>query len=206
MHGRLRLAIGSQSRSLGDWTGSAPDVGNKAKSETLLTEDEGKFLALLVRMQPTTAYQLSKAYALSPVSTFGRSKGKIYPIMDRLEAKGLLTRRKVEGDSRGTERLECTKRGLEAVRGWTMDVRPAHFLPDDPLRTRVQSFDLLSEQEQTDWVLRSRLGLLQKLEELEAYAQIAVVPFQEIVHDNAVRSVRMRLEWLDTLLASIAEH
>jgi hypothetical protein len=29
------------------------------------------------------------------------------------------------------------------------------------------------------------------------------VPFKELVHDNAVSSVRCRLDWLDRLLAAI---
>ena len=185
-------------------SGSAPDVIKKVKKESWLTEDEGTFLALLMRIQPATAYQLSKAYALSPVSKFGTSKGKIYPIIDRLEGRGLLTKSRVGGDSRGTERLECTALGREAVREWAMDIRPAHLLLDDPLRTRVQSFDLLSKEEQIEWIIRSRLGLRAKLEELETYASTVEVPFQNIVHDNAVMSVHTRLEWLDRLLASIA--
>jgi hypothetical protein len=86
-----------------------------------------------------------------------------------------------------------------------MEVRPSHFLLDDPLRTKVQSFDLLSKEEQIDFVVRARLGLREKLKELEAYAAKVEVPFQEIVHDNAVSSIHARLDWLDRLLAAIAK-
>jgi hypothetical protein len=86
------------------------------------------------------------------------------------------------------------------------DGHPAsHFLLDDPLRTKVQSFDLLSKEERIDWIVRSRVGLREKLDELEAYAATVQVPFQDIVHDNAVSSVHARLEWLDRLLATIVK-
>ena len=168
-----------------------------------LTEDEGIFLALLVRAEPATAYQLSKIYAESPVSNFGTSKGKIYPLIQRLERRGLLKKRPVAGDSRRSEQLQSTPAGQQAVRDWVMELKPAHFLIDDPLRTRLQSFDLLSPDEQLEWIVNAKEGLQGKLDELEAYGAAVTVPFKEQVHDNAVTSVRSRIDWLDRLLTGI---
>lgn len=165
----------------------------------ILTDDEGTFLALLVRVQPATAYQLSKIYAESPVSNFGTSKGKIYPLIRRLKARGLIVSRRVTGDARGSELLQSTRGGREAVRVWVKHIRPTHLLLEDPLRTMVQSFDLLSREEQIAWIENASAGLQRKLAELEAYAAGVTVPYKEQVHDNAVSSVRCRLEWLDRL-------
>ena len=168
-----------------------------------LTEDEGVFLALLVRAEPATAYQLSKIYAESPVSNFGTSKGKIYPLIHRLERRGLLKKQPVAGDSRRSEQLHSTPAGQQAVRDWVMELKPAHFLIDDPLRTRLQSFDLLSVDQQLEWIANAKEGLQGKLVELEAYGATVTVPFKEQVHDNAVTSVRSRMDWLDRLLTGI---
>ena len=168
-----------------------------------LTDDEGTFLALLIRVQPATAYQLSKIYADSPVSNFGTSKGKIYPLVGRLEKRGLLKKRAVAGDARRSDWLECTAQGERAVHDWVMEIRSTHLLLDDPLRTKLQSFDLLSKDEQLEWIVSAKAGLQQKLEELESYAAEVTVPFKDQVHDNAVSSVRSRMEWLDRLLTSI---
>lgn len=173
------------------------------RAATQLTEDEGTFLALLVRVQPATAYQLSKIYAESPVSNYGTSKGKIYPLIRRLGERGLLKSRPVEGDARGSERLECTARGREALRTWIKDIRPGYLLLEDPLRTMVQSFDVLSPDEQAEWIERTRAALQRKLEELEAYGPTVFVPHKDAVHDNAVSSLRTRLEWLDRLEDSL---
>jgi DNA-binding PadR family transcriptional regulator len=168
-----------------------------------LTDDEGTFLALLVRVQPATAYQLSKIYAESPVSNFGTSKGKIYPLIRRLKDRGLIKSRPVPGDARGSERLESSHRGREALRRWIKQIRPGHLLLEDPLRTMVQSFDMLTADERAAWIKQAREALQGKLEELEEYAAGVFVPYKEAVHDNAVSSVRSRLEWLDRLEAAV---
>jgi DNA-binding PadR family transcriptional regulator len=161
------------------------------------------FLALLARAEPATAYQLSKIYAESPVSNYGTSKGKIYPLIQRLEQRGLLKKRTVPGDSRGAELLESTPAGQHAVGEWVMDLRPGHFLPDDPLRTRLQSLDLLTYDQQLEWIVNAKEGLQRKLEELEAYGLTVTVPFKEQVHDSARTSVRTRMDWLDRVLMSV---
>lgn len=49
----------------------------------------------------------------------------------------------------------------------------------------------------------AKAGLQSKLAELEAYRDQVTGPFQDQVHDNAVSSVRARMDWLDRLLATI---
>ena len=169
---------------------------------TKLTDDEGAFLALLIRVEPATTYQIAKIYAESPVSNFGTSKGKVYPLARRLEKRGLVEARAVEGDSRGSEQLVCTSQGKRAVHAWIMDIRPHHVLLDDPLRTKVQSFNLLSKNQRLEWIADAKAALQGKLEELESYGKAVTVPFKDLVHDNAVSSVRARLDWLDRMLIS----
>lgn len=161
-----------------------------------LTDDEGTFLALLVRIQPATAYQLSKVYAESPVSNFGVSKGKIYPLIRRLKQKRLLRTEPVK-DLRGTEKLAVTTLGREAVRRWVLEIRPNHLLLEDPLRTKVQSFELLSEDEQFELIAAAEAGLQEKLAEVRNYAATVTVPYKRQVLDNAVTAIRARITWLN---------
>lgn len=166
-------------------------------STVRLTDNEGTLLALVRRAQPITAYEIARVYDASPVSNFNTSKGKIYPLVKRLKQLGLLTGAAVEGDRRGTERLSSTPAGDEALRGWLLDRRGPHILLEDPLRTQVQSFDLLTRHERLDWIASARAALEDKLAELAAYADTVDVPYHELVHDNAVSSVTARLAWLD---------
>ena len=127
-----------------------------------MTDDEGTFLPLLPRVRRTAAYQLSKIYTESRVSNFGTSKGKVYPLIRRLNARRLLAAKSVSGDGRGTEELECTAAGTKAARQWVKQIWPTYFLPEDPLRIKVQSFDLLSRDRQIEWIVEAKSGLAGK--------------------------------------------
>jgi len=168
-----------------------------------LTDHEGTFLSLVLRIQPATAYQVTKIYEESPVSNFNTSKGKIYPLIRRLVERGLLGKKKVRGDGRGAEQLFCTAEGKKAVRAWVTQIRPTHLLLDDPLRTKVQSFGLLDREQQIAWIVEVKERLHEKLAELEAYRKEVDVPFKDFLHDNAVTSVRARMDWLDRMLFGI---
>lgn len=168
-----------------------------------LSDHEGTFLSLVLRLQPTTAYQVAKIYEQSPVTNYKTHKGKMYAIIERLVARGLLEKRAVMHDRRGTEQLYCTDAGRDAVREWVLSIQPDHLLPDDPFRTKVQSFGLLTVEEQVRWAVNVRERLREKLKELEAYGGEVDVPFKTFVHDNAVRSLRMRMDWLESLIANI---
>ena len=170
-----------------------------AEAKTRLTDDEGTFLSLLLRIQPATAYQISKVYADSPVSNFGTSKGKIYPMIRRLQERELIASTTVAGDGRGSETLKATAAGKEAIRRWVRDIRPAHLLLEDPLRTRVQSFNLLSLAERLKWLASAKAQLSEKLRQVEEYGAEVDVPFKDFVHDNAVTSIQARISWLDRM-------
>lgn len=175
------------------------------QSRASLTDNEGTLLALVARAEPITAYQISKIYEASPVSNFNTSTGKIYPIIKRLRAAGLLEASAVEGDARGTEQLSTTSSGKEALRSWIMEIRPVHLLPEDPLRTKVQSFEMLSREERIAWISRMKMELLEKLERVEQYGREKWVPYQDLVHENAVRTLRSRMDWLDLVLSRVVE-
>jgi hypothetical protein len=110
----------------------------------------------------------------------------------------------VVNDGRGTEQLRSTEAGREAVRLWTKDI-PPQLLSEDPLRTRVQSFDLLSRLERIEWCAKAKAGLADKLDELEAYRDTVDVPFKDLVHDGAVSSIRARMDWLDRVLRVVVQ-
>jgi DNA-binding PadR family transcriptional regulator len=168
-----------------------------------LTDHEGTFLSLVLRIQPATAYQVTKIYEESPVSNFNTSKGKIYPLIRRLVERGFLEKESVPGDGRGSEQLLCTAEGKKAVRSWVLQIRPTHILLDDPLRTKVQSFALLTRDEQIAWIVEAKERFLNKLVELEDYRKEVDVPFKDLLHENAVQSLRTRMDWLDRMLAGI---
>ena len=165
-----------------------------------LTDNEGTLVGLVERQQSITAYQISKIYEASPVSNFNTSKGKLYPLISRLKQRGLLRGQLVEGDARGTERLMCTELGQAALVKWLKQIRPAHLLLEDPLRTKIQSFHLLTRDEQIEWLVDAKAALNDKLRELQDYGSQVTVPYHGFVHENAVMSLRARQEWVERVL------
>ena len=67
----------------------------------------------------------------------------------------------------------------------------------------MQSFDLFTAEERIQWVLDAKAMLSDKLREVEAYGHEVEVPYKDIVHDNAVSSLRARLQWLDRVLRRV---
>lgn len=165
-----------------------------------LTDNEGTLLALVAREGPMTAYRVAKVCDESPISNFNTSKGKIYPMIKRLREAGLLRARPARDDARGTERLEATNKGRSAVRNWVKEIRPTHLLPEDPLRTKLQSFDLLSRDERIEWLSDLKIKLTKKLEEVAQFSPVATGQFDELVHENAIRTIHRRMEWMDQVL------
>lgn len=170
-----------------------------------LTDNEGSLLAVILRQQPVTAYQVMRIYELSPVASFNKSKGGLYPAITRLRARGFLSAETIAGDRRGSERLSCTEAGATAVKQWVKDLREPHFLPIDPLRTKVMSFNLLSRDEQMEWIVDAKAQLAAKLEEVEIYDTTVDVPFQALVRDNAVSGIKSRMQWLDRLMQYVVK-
>lgn len=168
-----------------------------------LTDNEGTLLALVARAEPITAYQIAKIHQESPVSNFNTSKGKIYPMIRRLCETGLLKSRAVPGDARGTELLETTENGKKAVRAWVKEIRPTHLLPEDLMRTKLQSLDLLTRDEKIEWISQLKMQLLKKVEDVEQYGPEASFPYADIVKGCAIASIRNRIDWLDVLLNRI---
>ena len=67
-------------------------------------------------MQPATAYQISKIYAESPVSNFGTSKGKIYPLINDAGARMFAKdKRLLNRPMRLTARLDPKSGSLQVI-------------------------------------------------------------------------------------------
>ena len=96
--------------------------------------------------------------------------------------------------------------GREAIRHWLMEIRPNHMLLEDPLRTKVQSFQLLSHDEQLEWIQAAQIALQEKLEDVRRYSETVSVPYKAAVVDNAVTAIRSRIAWLSRIHKSITEN
>lgn len=168
-----------------------------------LTDSEGAILALVLRAEPVTAYQIGKDFDRSPVHTLNTSKGKLYPLVHRLHERGLLKSEDVPGDQRGTHRFSSTPLGRAALKRWVQTIRPDHELLHDPLRKKVQAFDLLTQPEQLEWVRTARERLERKLREVEGSSAADEGPFGDLVQESATGFLKARIAWLDKIAERI---
>ena len=160
-------------------------------------------LALVLREQPVTAYQIMRIFADSPVSSINTSKGQVYPAIGRLRDRKLVEARQVADDRRGTEELELTAAGREAVKQWVRDLDSSRIVLDDPLRTRVLSFDVLTRHEKLEWVAEAKALVRQRRLELEKYNGEVELPYQDLIYQSAAESLRLKSEWLDELICRL---
>ena len=189
-----------------EWASGAKMTKSKAPKKSdgsKLTEHEGMMLALLVREQPSTAYQLYRVFEQSPVSSINTSKGQLYPAIRRLRDRGLLEASKVAGDKRNSEELSVTKAGLAAVRQWLKGIDASHVLLDDPLRTRMLSLDMLTSDERIEWIASAKALVKRKREIVDEYSRSVDMPYHRIAHQSAVEALRAKMEWLDELLYEV---
>lgn len=175
---------------------------NRSKKRAL-TDNEGSLLATVRRFQPITVYGLSKLYKKSPVGTFNESKGQLYVMIRKFKELGLVEGEPVPGDARGTEKWRCTDAGRKALESWIVDFKPSHMVLHDPLRTKVLYFDLLSREDQLEWIAEAKAQLAEGLERIEKYNATAEKPFQDLIYDSLVSSARARMDWLDRVFFSV---
>lgn len=176
--------------------GAVADPGAAMPS---LTDCEASLLLIVLRCQPVTAYRVLRLHALSPVSRCNESKGSLYPLVRRLEVRGLLATHRVVGDGRRAQLLACTEAGREAVRLWARRIEPEHIFGGDPLFARLDAFDLLSAAERREWVATARRLTAIRIAELEDAPKEKGVAVPDVVHAGAILGLHGRLEWIGLL-------
>ena len=118
-------------------------------SNATLTELEGAVLATIAERGPMTAYGLKEIFRRSPSGFWSGSAGAVYPLVKRLEARGLLTSAETSASKRPKREFAISTEGQRLMRAWIADVAQATNLGYDPLRTRAQ-FSHLLDQDQRD--------------------------------------------------------
>jgi DNA-binding PadR family transcriptional regulator len=161
-----------------------------------LTDLEGAALADVARHGPTTSYAVAKTFAESPSEFWSGSAGAVYPMIKRLEARGLLGSIQGIDGKRARTDYRITDTGRDALRAWLLDAGRAAGLGFDPLRTRAVHLDLVSAEE------RARF-LDDVAERMRAMAQDDVwadEPRLRRIHESVLAAREAWLKVLDAML------
>lgn len=166
-----------------------------------LTHHESHVLALIRKYEPTTAYFIRKAVIRSLASSFSDSPGSIYPIIARLQGRGLVVAVDGPDSGRKSELLSCTAQGVAAIKAWLLEIDTADLLPEDPWRTRLLLADQLSESERLRCLKTMRAAGDEELARIAERLHLAADTHEIDAAENAWLLTEARIAWLDRLMA-----
>lgn len=165
------------------------------------SEMEGAVLGLIAQEGPCTAYAVRARFLASPSPQWSGSAGAIYPLVARLERRGLLSSRAQRTTRRRARLHSLTPAGRRLLRAWLAPPLPAWVagVPPDPLRTRLGFFAFLSPGERRTFVReayqRVEVQIRAVRQDLEEARQ-AGDPWRRLVARGALASLRARRAWL----------
>src|SRR5210317_413440 len=106
------------------------------RSKRSLTDLEAVTLAYILRRAPCTPYEVRRSFEKSTTTRFSSSAGSIYPLINRLHERGLLTIKDGQSDGRGTKRYSVTRIGRNRVRDWISGLSDPEMIGIyDPIRS-----------------------------------------------------------------------
>lgn len=166
-----------------------------AEAQDLLTELEGAILSEIEHRGQQTAFQVRRAFQLSPSSEWSGSAGSVYPAVKRLVARGLIDA-KASGDARATKKLALTPVGRDALHHWATAPSRAKNVGIDPFRLRSGIWLGLQRQERLRLFETLRKALLADIDALQAEAARA----DDVEAPRLLLNIRLqkdRLRWLE---------
>jgi DNA-binding PadR family transcriptional regulator len=124
----------------------------KAADRKSLTELEGAALAIIAREGPLTPYAVKEAFRNSPSEFWSGSAGAVYPLINRLEKRKLISAKADKGDGRARREFSITAAGRTAMKEWLVDAERAAGMGFDPLRTRLFFSELITPAERKAFI------------------------------------------------------
>ena len=171
------------------------------------TELEGCVLGIVWERGPCTAYVIRTVFLESLSPYWSGSAGAIYPLVARLEARGLVAARVEPRGGRSRKELSLTPEGLAALHAW---IRPlpewTGSVPVDPVRTRMFFLGALPQEEQEAFVAdaetKARAAAESLRQEHEAAVRRGEIWEARATH-GAILVQKARIEWLAEVLREI---
>lgn len=169
-----------------------------------LSELEGVALGLVYKHQPCTSYAVRHELEQSPSTRWRGSSGSIYPLLRRLEERGLVESTPDEKDGRGRQLLAVTAAGVEALRAWVV----AGCEPDivaavsDPVRSRLYFLELLSDAALSQFIAETESALKQYLTTTREHLtgrEESADPLEHLANLGAVYQAEARVRWLEAV-------
>lgn len=166
-----------------------------------MTELECCVLGVVWQQGPLTAYEIAKPFAESQSSYWSGSAGAIYPLVKRLEEKGLVRGDVEQWNARKKRTFTITEEGLASLRQWLSPPFPdsAGAASFDPIRTRLGFLQALPARsrkrflDDAERVIGEQLTILERFEQSERERGETLSALTAV---GAVYELQARLKWL----------
>lgn len=164
------------------------------------TELESCVLGIVWAWGPCTAYVIRKVFLDSLSPYWSGSAGAIYPLVARLEARGLIVSRAEPRGGRSRKELSITSEGLAALRSWLLPLPDwTGSVPVDPVRTRMFFVGALPPEEQEAFLAEAEAKARAGVEALRAEHEEHLRK-EEVWEARATRGALLvqeaRIKWL----------
>jgi len=168
-----------------------------------LTPIELTVLGITWKRGPFTTYALMREFQSSTSTYFSSRASTIYPLVSRLEQRGLL--RSVE-----ESRIEITEEGLSQLRAWLGDPVPQDDLAHtaDLLRLRTFFLAAVSSEQRVTFIDQALADLRTYLHRCELSAKRdgdLGDPFSALASQGVVFETKARIEWLESVRTALLE-
>lgn len=174
------------------------------------SELEGVVLGIVWKFGPCTPHAIRTHLLTSRSARFSGSAGAIYPLVARLEGRGLLRSRRDLRSRQGRRLYATTAAGTRLLRRWLgpplrdEDLGALH----DPIRTRVYFLAALPVEARRRFIDEARDGLQRTLEgmraDLAAYRRRGSRS-SAIAMRGAIDVTKAQLRWLFRLRSDVAD-
>lgn len=164
------------------------------------TELEGCVLGIVWAWGPCTAYVVRKVFLDSLSPYWSGSAGAIYPLVARLEGRGLIVSRAEPRGGKSRRELTITPEGVATLHTWLLPLPEwTGSVPVDPVRTRMFFLGAVSPEQQeaflADAEAKARAALDAIRQEHEGHVQKAEV-WEARATRGAIRVQEARIKWL----------
>jgi DNA-binding PadR family transcriptional regulator len=166
----------------------------------------------LICLSPASGYDLKRIFATTPMGLYQPSSGTLYPALRRLEARGLVRAKALDGASESARHrrvYEATQTGLTAHMTWLRaPIERATVSRDLGLHLMrfVMMEHMLSRDEVLEFLHNLEDSLAELTTELERYAA-AYHPSQlhpRLALDHGLAVHRTSLRWAERTIAAVA--
>jgi DNA-binding PadR family transcriptional regulator len=166
----------------------------------------------MIFTQPSSGYDLKRRFATSPMGVYQPSSGALYPALDRLERRELLSSETLRPAAGGRPRrvYQLTAAGRQAHLGWVSEPVRAETVAQDlgmHLLRFVMMTDLLPADEVLGFLasLRAALaGFVATLEQASAGPDVAANVAARLAVEHGLAVYRASLVWTGQAISTLA--